>query len=220
MHFYHPNRHATLEVKKMETQTVAWTRDFPEEAPFFWPADDDRMVLVWDLNSAGAKSEMAKFPTLQKQADALKDKKKGLLLETVVSGTGSPVEEVIVPEVDLSRGWFDARRAMVSGKFLLARGEDGVTAIYRMEDGTRVGEFIGSAVATDGGVGVIAAVNREDEILLVEECSGKELKRFTLGSPVRAARIIAGKEKMLMVLTADQVVHRIPLAEHNAPPQP
>jgi hypothetical protein len=30
------NRHATLEVKKMETQAVAWTREFPRETPACW----------------------------------------------------------------------------------------------------------------------------------------------------------------------------------------
>jgi len=59
----------------------------------------------------------------------------------------------------------------------------------------------------------VAAVNREDEVLLVDERSGKELKRFTLGSPVRLARIVAGKETLLLVLTADQVVHRLALPQ-------
>jgi len=54
-------------------------------------------------------------------------------------------------------------------------------------------------------------VNREDEILLVDERTGKELKRFTLGSPVRLARIVTGKEMTLLILTADQMVHRLPL---------
>jgi len=94
---------------------------------------------------------------------------------------------------------------------VLARGEHGNTVIYRMADGSKVGEFFGFAVATDAGAGLIAATNREDEILLVDEHSGKEIKRFTVGSPVRLARIVTGHQRALLVLTADQVVHRIGL---------
>jgi hypothetical protein len=42
---------------------------------------------------------------------------------------------------------------------------------------------------------------------------GKELQRFTLGSPARLAQIVTGKDKTLLVLTEDQVVHRVPLGK-------
>jgi hypothetical protein len=96
---------------------------------------------------------------------------------------------------------------------VLVQGEHGNTVIYRLDSGAKVGEFFGEPVATDADRSLIAAVNREDEILLVDERSGKELKRFTLGSPVRLARIVTGKEEPLLVLTADQVVHRLALPE-------
>ncbi len=205
------NHNITFEVKKMETQTVAWSRDYPHERPACWPAEDDRLVLGWDLGVETAKAEIKNYPKLQAQADALVNKKKGLLIEIVAPETGAPLQQVVVPEADLTGGWGDVRRAMVSGDFVLTRGEHGNTVIYRIADGTKVGEFFGSPVATDAGAKLIAAVNREDEILLVDMQTGKERKRFTLGSPVRAARIVKGKEKNLLVLTADQVVHRLAL---------
>jgi hypothetical protein len=191
--------HSTLEVKKMDGQAVLWKRDFPREAPACWPADGDRMVLAWDLGSGGAKDEMKSHPRLQQEAEALKDHKKGLLLETVVPETGAPLEQVVVPEVDLSRGWDDERWATVSAEFVLVRGEHGNTVIYRLDTGAKAGEFFGSEIATDGSSGLVAAVNRENEILLVDERTGRELKRFALG-------------RTLLVLTADLVVHRIPVA--------
>jgi hypothetical protein len=142
----------------------------------------------------------------------MNDKKRGLLIETVTADRGAALEQVVVPEVDLSRGWFDPRRGMVSGKFVLVRGEDRVTGIYRLGDGSKVGEFIGSAIASNASLGLIAAVNRTNEILLVEESTGNELTRFSFASPVRLAELVSGKENLLLVLTADQVVHRIPVA--------
>lgn len=204
------DRHVTLVVKNIETQAVAWTRDYPGDRPVCWPADDDRLVLGWDLSSDTAKSELKDNPRLQKLAASFKDHKKSLLIETVTPETGAPLEQVALPEVDLSHGWDDERLAQISGEFVLVRGEHNNTVIYRLDTGAKVSEFFGSPVATDAETGLIAATNREDEILLVNEKTGAEIERFTMGSPLRLARIITS-QKQLLVLTADQVVHRIPL---------
>jgi WD40 repeat protein len=204
---------STLEVRKMETQAVVWSRDYPHGRPVCWSAEDNRMVLGWDLSEDTAKEEIKSHPELERQAEALKNKKKGLLIETVNPKTGAPYQQVVIPEADLSKGWNDQRVAWVSGEFVLVRGEHENTVIYRLDSGAKVGEFFGAPLTTDAYTNLVAAVNREDEVLLVDERSGKELKRFTLGSPVRLARIVAGKETLLLVLTADQVVHRLALPQ-------
>jgi len=203
--------HVTFEVKKMKTQTVAWSRDYAHERPACWPAEDDRLVLGWDLNSSTAWEEIRKFPVLAPEINAIKNQTKGILLETVAPETGAPLQQVVIPEADLTGGWNDVRRAMVSGDYVLVRGEHGNTVIYRLSTGAKVGEFFGRPLATGSASGLIAAINREDEILLVDEQSGKEIKRFSLGMPIIVARIIGGKDKALVVLTDDQVVHRLPL---------
>ncbi len=208
------DHHATLQVKKMGSQTTAWTREYPNETPVCWPADGDRLALAWDLSTQTAKDEMKKYPKAQQQDKALTTHKKGLLIETVTPETGALLEEVALPEVDLSRGWNDERFAQVSGEYALVHGEHDNTVIYKLDTGEKVGEFFGTPLATDSGAGLIAGVNREDEVFLVDERTGKEIERFTLGSPARLARIVNGdKEKNLLVLTADQVVHRLPLPE-------
>jgi len=207
------NYHATLQVKKMGAQTPLWTRDYPFVTPVCWIADGDRLALAWDLSTDTAKNELKKYPKAQEEARTLTTHKKGLLIETVTPETGAPLEQVALPEVDLSRGWNDERFAQVSGEYALVHGEHSNTVIYRLGTGEKVGEFFGRPLATDSESGLIAAVNREDEILLVDERTGKEIERFTLGSPARLARIVTGKEKKLLVLTADQVVHQLPLPQ-------
>ena len=206
-------RRATLEVKKMETQAVVWSKEFPHETPVCWPAEDNRIVLAWDLSVEGAKAEIKSNPTLQHELGAFKNQKRGLLIETVAAETGAPLQQVVIPEADLSRGYDDTRRARVSGDYVLVRGEHDNTVIYRIEDGSKVGEFFGYAVSSDAGANLIAAMNRDDEMLLVDERTGNERTRFHVGAPVRLARIVGGKQKLLLVLTADQVVHRFPLPE-------
>jgi hypothetical protein len=213
------DHHATLEVKNMETQAVAWSRDYPHEMPACWPAEDNRLVLAWDLSNDTAKSEIKGIPALQHEASVLKNQKNGLLLETVNLITGVPLEQVIVPEADLTNGHRDKRHAEVSGEYVLVRGEHGNTVIYSLKDSSKVGEFFGSIIATNANSGLIAATNREDEIILVDELTGKELLRFTLNSPIRLAQIVPaapGKDGAILILTADQIVHRLPLPKASA----
>lgn len=205
--------HATLEVKDMETQKVLWSHDFPRESPVCWPSDDGRMMLAWDLSVDTAKSEVKKYARLQEQTKGFTSHKNGLLIETVDGHTGAPLEQVALPELDLTNGSNDERYAQLSGEYLLVNGEHGNTAIYKIDTGAKVGEFFGLPVASDASKALIAAVNREDEILLVDEKTGKEMQRFTLGSPVRLARIVTGADPKLLVLTADQIVHQIPLPQ-------
>ena len=50
--------------------------------------------------------------------------------------------------------------------------------------------------------------------------TGKELQRFSLGSPIRVAQIVPGtlgKDGSILILTADQIVHRLPLPAANDP---
>ena len=206
-------QHATMEVKKMESQTVLWTKEYPHETPAWWETEDDRLVLAWDLSTDTAKSEIKGSPDLQRQMEGLKNQKKGLLIETVSPETGAPLEKVVIPEEDISGGWHDERRARISGEYVLVHGEHENTVIYQLENGAKVGEFFGTVFASDAATGVAVSVTSDETMLLVDERTGKELKRFSLGSPVRAARIVTGKEKSLLVLTADQTVHRLPLPQ-------
>jgi hypothetical protein len=56
------------------------------------------------------------------------------------------------------------------------------TSIALMAAG-KVGEFFGIPAATDASTGIVAGVNRDNEVLLVDERTGKEMRRFTLASP-------------------------------------
>ena len=211
--------HATLQVKKMGAKDLVWSRDYPHETPAIWPTEDNRMILAFDMSSDTAKSEIKLYPALDKEVAALQGKKKGLLLETVDPSTGASLQQVAIPEVDLTGGWNDGRTARISGDYVLVRGEHINTVIYRLADASKVGEFFGVPLAYDAPTGLIAAENRDNEILIVDEHTGLELRRFTLGAEVLMARIVAGNTRQLLVLTADQILHRIPLpAPEAAPP--
>jgi len=78
----------------------------------------------------------------------------------------------------------------------------------------RLGAFYGTAIAGDGKLGLIAATNREQEIILYDATKGRELKRVTVDHLPRAARFIEEK-KALLVLTANQRVYTINFPERE-----
>jgi hypothetical protein len=82
--------------------------------------------------------------------------------------------------------------------------------IYRVADGVRTGAFYGRAIAGDGKLGLIAATNRDQDVILYDAATGKELKRVTVDQFPRAARFVAEKSALL-VLTANQRVYTIDL---------
>jgi hypothetical protein len=96
-------------------------------------------------------------------------------------------------------------------------GNSNNSVIYRLSDGQRLGAFYGRAIAGDGKLGLIAATNRDQEVMILDATTGKELKRVIVDHLPRAARFIAGKNA-LMVLTATQRVYTIdlPTATHPA----
>jgi hypothetical protein len=120
---------------------------------------------------------------------------------------------------DLSLQTATDATAHSGGKFITASDKKGEwiptgLLVEVISDGMRLGAFYGTAIAGDGKLGLIAATNREQEIILYDATNGKELKRATVANLPRAARFIPEK-KELLVLTANQSVYTIDLPDNS-----
>jgi Peptidase family M48 len=204
------DRNATLEIHGITDNALLWSRNYPQETPACWATSEDRaMILAWDLDSATAKNEIKGLPALAPQIAALKDKKKGLLLEIVDKRTGQSLHQIVVPERDLTRGWADTRRGVPMGDFVLIKGENDNTVIYRASDSARVGEVFGSPAAQNGDLHLFCVRNRENELVVYDAATAKEQRHYNLDSPIRFAAFQPAS-KNILVLTADQKVHTLP----------
>ena len=202
-----------LEARSLVGHKELWKMSFLHERPAIWNTEDERILLGWDLDSDAAKEQIKASSNLQNEANALSNRKKGLLLSTLDGESGRIYQSVVIPEADLTHGWNDERWARVSGMFVLVHGEHDNTAIYQLEDGKKVGEFFGSVLSTNASTGLAVAINRDEELMLIDERTGKELRHMHLGSPVRTARILLTSQPQLLVLTADQKLHHIDLKD-------
>jgi hypothetical protein len=204
------DRNAAVEIHSIKDNALLWSRNYPQETPACWTTvDDPAMILAWDLDTAGARSEIKAFPGLAPQIAALKDKKKGLLVEIVDKRTGQNLHQLVVPERDLSRGWHDTRRSLIMGDFVLVRGENDNTVIYRAGDATRIGEVFGSPIAQDGELHLFCVRNRDNELVIYDAATAKEQRHYNFDSAVRFAAFSAAA-KGIIALTADQKVHTLP----------
>jgi hypothetical protein len=135
---------------------------------------------------------------------------RGLMVEAVDPRSGEIRWKIEVPES--KEHWYDLDQRTVDlfGPYLVMHGTANNSVIYRMSDGQRLGAFYGRVIAGDGALGLVAATNRDQEVILIDAANGHELKRVTLDQFPRAARFIPEK-KELLVLTASQRVYTLEL---------
>jgi hypothetical protein len=84
------------------------------------------------------------------------------------------------------------------------------TVVYRLSNGTRTCAFYGRVLAGDGAQGLLAVNNRDQEMIVYDASSGRELVRTNVDHLPRVARFV-NEGRSLLVLTATQRVYTIPL---------
>jgi hypothetical protein len=198
-----------LQVADAATGATLWSKRYLHESPLVRQSEDGTLLLIVDLLGESATWEAKHAGTKPVKSSDTKSElvSQGLLIEVVDSHTGELKRFIQTPERSGSGG---ARTAALYGSYLVVHGAANNSVIYRVADGVRTGAFYGRAIAGDGKLGLIAATNRDQDVILYDAATGKELKRVTVDQFPRAARFIAEKNALL-VLTANQRVYTIDL---------
>ena len=200
------------------TGNSLWSRRFPDNPPVLQDTYGDQLLLLMDRRSltGGAELDHNKKLTVRTSDEfkGLDEPESGLVVEVVSRRTGAPERLVAAPERGFGRA--DQRTAALYGGLLCVHGNKNDTVVYRLSDGARLLAFSGRAIAGDEGLGMIAAANRPQEVVLYETSTGKEVKRVTLDNTVFTARFIPEK-RQLLVLTATQTVYALDLPGDGPP---
>jgi WD40 repeat protein len=201
-----------LQVADMMTGAQLWSKRFAHDTPIVRETENGTILLQITLDTDTAVNEIKHASgKLVKSSDWKSEwLSPGLLIQAVDSHTGEIRREVQVPERWAYWNGDDVRTGALYGDYLIVRGIYNNSVIYRLSDGKRLGAFFGRVIAGDGKLGLIAATNRDQEIILYDANNGKELKRATLDQLPQAARIIPS-ENALLVLTASQTIYTIGL---------
>jgi WD40 repeat protein len=199
-----------LQVADTGSGALLWSKHFAHQVPLVRQTEDGSLLFISDLYDQTATDESHHASAkLVKTSDTRSEWiAQGLLVGLVDSHTGEVRREVQVPERFDAEG--GGRSAAVYGDFLAVQGAENNSVIYRVSDGVRLGAFFGRVIAGDAKLKLLAATNRDQDIMIINATNGKELKRVTVDNLPRVARIIPDKNQLL-VLTASQRVYAIDL---------
>jgi WD40 repeat protein len=205
-----------MQVVDPATGAKLWSKKFPNGMPIVRRGDGDSLLLVWDYPNDEANREKN---LLVKASDKKGEwVERGLLVEVVGARTGELRRKIVVPERGPEDGSADRRGVSLYGDYLVVRGNQNNSVIYRITDGQRISAFYGHALSGDGKLRLIAATNHDQEVTFLDAATGKIVKQVTLDHFPRAARFVSSKNALL-VLTATQRVYSIdlPAAGHSEP---
>jgi len=205
-----------MEAFDLTSGVQLWSKRYTHRTPILNASDGDALLLMSDLGMQTATDATAHSGSKFIRAS---DKKgewipTGMLVEVIDSRTGEVRRQIAVPQFSYLTDRSDSRLAILYGDYLVVRGNYNNSTIYRVSDGMRLGAFYGTSIAGDGKLGLIAATNRAQEIILYDATTGKELRRVTVDHLPRAARFIPEKNELL-VLTANQRVYTIDLPDNT-----
>ncbi|MBB5346094.1 hypothetical protein [Tunturibacter empetritectus] len=163
------------------------------------------------IQSPAAKEKLRSNPILKEQADAIKQKTAGRLIEIVNAEDGAVRAQVVV-EVPLTYEGVDGFSRL--GDLLYLSTGDNRTIVYSLKTGVQLRQLYGSVVAADTASQTVCTHNRRNETTVFDQ-TGAELLHLTLDSPLRFAEL-RNHGTQLLVLTADQRVssYTIPNGTH------
>ena len=206
------SKDTNLEVADRVTGKLLWSKHFSDYTPIVRQSEGNELLLHTPLQTDTAEHEIKHLGRKLLSSSDWKGNfdSPGLLVEVVDGHTGEILHAMQVPMRWDSSNGSDTRTESVYEDYLLVRGIYNNTVIYRLSDGKRLGAFFGRTVTCDPSMGLVAATNRDQDVIIYDANTGKALFRVRLDQLVQAARFDSAN-KTLLVLTASQRVYSIPL---------
>jgi WD40 repeat protein len=197
-------QNVTLEMQDVRSGHPLWSATFPKDAPeVHISASEDRVVLEWRLETAGAKEEIKKNPVLQARYSAMTEHAGGYLLEVLDAETGKSVGANLV---DTGNGSFKIEGVFASGDWLLLGDQKNRTFVYSAATGELKGTIFGSNAFASSSAGLLAVEPADGELQFYSLASLEKLGRASFSSPV-ALRRFNTDGKRLFILTKNQTVY-------------
>jgi hypothetical protein len=202
-----------LVMHKLSDDSTMWSKSFVSGAFWYTQSFGEReLIFNYPLKTEAAKMRLKADTNLAAEANALKDKNLGRLIEVVNQTTGKTEVEMVLSLPLNYSGTDGLNRA---GNLLYVAGEDNRTMVYALDTGKQLRQIFGEVEAVDPETGRVCAGNRKDEAV-VYDAEGTEVAHFHLGDTIRFAHF-RDHGKQLVVLTADQTVWTLRLDEMKKP---
>jgi WD40 repeat protein len=194
-----------------KTGNLLWKKKYSSGAPAISQEEPGVLVLAWGREGLSDWGEIKHSTILVKSSDLTKDQDQGMFIELVNSQTGAVLRQLETPEGRMMGSSEDHRSAVAYGDMVVAHGNSSNSVVYDAKTGARLMAFWGRAIAGSSALGLIAATNHYQELVVYDVKTGKEMLHVTLDHRVRAAQFVVDK-KQLVAVTSNQRVYTFDLS--------
>ena len=204
--------HAELTVYRLQDNSVAWTRTFPDAVPNVGLGTTGvDFILTFPMSSASAKEIVSADQTLQTQPLAMHPTDRARLVQAVDAESGKIIAQAVV---EIPRDYAGVRGIDYAQGMIFVGGDSNRTLVFSAKTGTKAWQTFGRVLATDRTSGLSCVLNRRDE-LTVYDTAGQAVQHLRTAIPIRFVQFLKGAQK-LVVLMADQTVRVVDVAAETA----
>ena len=198
------SREVRFELRDVINDKVAWTRDFPKEAPgYFFDDYSGRVILYWSLGSEAGKQRLKEDPTLVERSRQMGNKDDDYLVEVFDAFDSKSVGTLLL---ETGKGSFDIESGFSEGNWLVLRDDNNRVLIYSIKEGDLRHRFFGANAAMNPRANQIAVENYPGEVTVYDLNTGNSQARLRFKTGAAFTRFsLDGKR--LLVLTAGQVAY-------------
>jgi WD40 repeat protein len=198
------SREVRFELRDVVNDKVAWTKDFPKEAPdYFFDDYAGRVILYWKLGSEAGKARVKEDPTLVERSKQMGNKDDDYLVEIFDAFENKSVGTLLV---ETGKGSFDIEAGLSEGNWLVLRDDNNRVLIYSIKDGELRHRFFGAKASLNPKGTHVIVENYPGELTLYDLATGNSTGRLRFKTGAAFTRFSLDGKKFL-VLTSGQVAY-------------
>jgi WD40 repeat protein len=194
-------REVRFELRDVANDKLAWTKDFPKEAPdYFFDDYSGRVILYWSLGTEAGKARLKEDPVLVERSRQMGNKNDDYVVEIVDAFANKSVGTLLL---ETGKGSFDIQSGFSEGNWLVLRDDNNRVLVYSLKDGELQHRFFGTTASLNPSGNQIAVENYPGEVTVYDLATGNPYARLRFNSAAVFTRFsLDGKR--LLVLTAGQ----------------
>ena len=191
----------TLEVRDIRNNSLLWSRTYEDEMPRYGVSpNDEKMTLVWRLNSKAAKNEIKQDQNLKQMSLQMGDKDGDYFVQVVEAGTGKIIYQTMI---ETGEGSFRIKDFFATGDLMTVEDTENRVMFYSLKNGQLLHRFFGDYVTVNPQGSLTAIENISGQIAIYDLNSGAKLEEMTFKTPVSYLKFSKDGKK-LFVLTSEQ----------------
>ena len=161
------------------------------------------MVMVWNISSETATTEISSDPRLKEQLAKMREKEGDYFLKIVDAENGKEIGKLLI---ETGKASFRVAGIFAAGDSVIVRDNQNRVLVYSIKTGEQKGRVFGSYATVSTVSRLLCVENETGKIAVYDLESMEKLDEFSFSSPISMMRF-SQEGQRLFVLTASQTVY-------------